>query len=132
MVSSSSPFSPSAVEIGAGGPALAAAARAAARERGAARNPAGEIAHQAFQHLQLGDDLLFLGQAALFDLAADFAQPRAGFMQRGLEFQMALAQMREFLGDTARLSRRRAKPAAICCTTDKAHDARTGSPPASR
>ena len=62
---------------------------------------AGKIAHQAFQHLQFGDDLLLLGQAALFELAADLAQPRAGFMQRGLEFQMALSQMSEFLGDTA-------------------------------
>ena len=84
------------VEIGRSRPALRLDFRLRPG-RGALGNLAGEVAHQGFQNLQLGDDLLFLGLATLFDLAADFAQPGAGVMQRGLEFQMALAQMRQFL-----------------------------------
>ena len=67
----------------------------------ASGNLAGEIAHQGFEHFQLGDDLLFLGAGLLLHQSAQFGQTAAGLVQRGFEFQMSLAQMRHLAGDGA-------------------------------
>ena len=119
-----------AVEIGGSRPALGPGCFLR-HGSGGVGNPSGKIAHQAFQHFQLGDDLLFLGQAALFELAADLAQPRAGFMQRCLEFQMALsADERVPWRHCACRGAARNPPAAAARRQNPG--ARTKSPPASR
>jgi hypothetical protein len=67
----------------------------------ASGNLAGEIAHQGFQHFQLGDDLLFLGAGLLLHLSAQLGEAVAGLVQRAFEFQVALAQMRHLTRDGA-------------------------------
>ncbi len=61
-----------------------------------------------------GDDLLALAAGALFDQPVQIAQARAGLVQRRLEFQVAFAQVRQFLGHRALASRRRTKPDTTC------------------
>ena len=53
-------------------------------------------------------------------MAAQFAQPHAGFMQRGFEFQMILAQMRDFLGLDALVAAPREAMLRTCCTRTNA------------